>query len=270
MTPFTREVLRRSREALEHNARRTGVSRRDFLVSSAGAATMLAVLAACSDDANRSQGQGSGGTFSVPPDATTDPELADETLSGDGFVFDVQGHFLDYPEGYDGATPAFPQSDCGGSPRDCYSSATFLDLMFDQSDTSMVMLSAVPFPGDLLSPEVMAAAIDRADELCGDGRVLMQGHATPSVVGAGGDRRGDGGDRRRLPDLGLEGSTPTAGDPDGGWTTTTRPRRRSGRRSCDRPSPSTCRSSPCTRASARAASSATPGMSAPRRRPTPM
>jgi predicted TIM-barrel fold metal-dependent hydrolase len=177
LTPVVREALRRSRLLLDRNARRAGMSRRDFLLSSAGTATMLAVLAACSDDA----GEGSGGTFSVPPDATTDPTVADEAIGGDEFILDVQGHFLDFPEGTT-ELPGFPQSACGEG-AECYSVETFLDLMFAQSDTSMVVLSAVPFPGELLSSEVMADAIARADRLCGEGRVLMQGHATPSAVG---------------------------------------------------------------------------------------
>ncbi len=178
MTALVREARRRSRPLLEANARRSGLSRRDFLLSAAGTATMLSVLAACADDA----GEGRGGTFTVPPDATTDPSRAEEVVGGDEFIFDVQGHFLDYPPGSTAALPAFPQSGCGEG-YDCYSVETFLDLMFAQSDTSMVVLSAVPFPGDLLSSEVMASAVALADRLCGEGRVLMQGHATPSVVG---------------------------------------------------------------------------------------
>jgi uncharacterized protein len=178
-TPLVQEVLRRSRLALDANARRVGLSRRDFLLSAAGSATMLAVLAACSKES----GDGDGGTFDVPPESTVEPEAADAALGGDEFVFDVQSHFLDYPPGATDPLPGFPQSACGEG-YDCYSVETWLDLMFAQSDTSVAVLSAVPFPGDLLSSEVMAEAIARADRLCGEGHVLMQGHATPSAVGA--------------------------------------------------------------------------------------
>ena len=96
-------------------------------------------------------------------------------------MFDVQGHFLDYSHDYGAPLPAFPQSDCGADdPHDCYSVETFLDLVFNQSDTAMVVLSALPFAGNPLSPEVMARTIDLADRLCGDHRVLMQGEAHPS------------------------------------------------------------------------------------------
>jgi len=47
----------------------------------------------------------------------------------------------------------------------------------------MAVLSAIPVLGDPdpLSAEVMDAARRAADELCGDGRVLVQGHAQPNV-----------------------------------------------------------------------------------------
>ena len=69
-----------------------------------GSATMLAVLAACSQES----GDGQGGTFTVPPESTLDPDAADEALGGDEFVFDVQGHFLDYPPGSDPAAARLP------------------------------------------------------------------------------------------------------------------------------------------------------------------
>ena len=96
-------------------------------------------------------------------------------------MFDVQGHFLDYSHDFTGAAPGFPQSECGeNDPKDCYSVDKFLDLVFNQSATNMVVLSALPFAGGPLSPEAMAQTIDAADRVCGDGRVLMQGEAHPS------------------------------------------------------------------------------------------
>jgi len=55
--------------------------------------------------------------------------------------------------------------------------------VFARSDTTMAVLSAIPVLGDPdpLSAEVMDAARRAADELCGDGRVLVQGHAQPNV-----------------------------------------------------------------------------------------
>ena len=65
-TPLVREATRRSRAALEDNARRTGIDRRQFLLSACGSATMLAVLAACSSEEAKRTGESPGGTFDFP------------------------------------------------------------------------------------------------------------------------------------------------------------------------------------------------------------
>jgi predicted TIM-barrel fold metal-dependent hydrolase len=162
----------------EANARAIGMSRRQFLLSSMGTATMLSVLAACSSDAEQGR---PGGTFVTPTDATRDPEVAADALGGEEFVFDVQGHFLEYSHDYTGPIPGFPQSNCDeGDPKVCFSVDVFLDLIFNKSDTNMVVLSALPFAGNPLSPQVMAETIALADRVCGDERVLMQGEAHPS------------------------------------------------------------------------------------------
>jgi uncharacterized protein len=175
---LARETARRTRVLAERNARALGLSRRQFLLSSMGAASMLTVLAACSREADSGR---SGGTFEVPPEAQLDPDAAADALGGEEFVFDVQGHFLEYGPDFTGSPPGFPQSQCGeADPADCYSADKFLDLIFNKSDTSMVVLSALPFSGSPLPPDVMARTIDLADRLCGDRRVLMQGEAHPS------------------------------------------------------------------------------------------
>jgi hypothetical protein len=52
-TRLVREATRQSLAALDANARRVGLSRRQFLLSTMGSATMLAVLSACSSDEAR-------------------------------------------------------------------------------------------------------------------------------------------------------------------------------------------------------------------------
>ena len=179
---LVREATRQSRRALDENARRTGVDRRQFLLSACGSATMLAVLAACSKDEAARTGDRPGGTFDVPTEATTEPAAAAEAIGGDELIFDVQSHFLEYPEGAPASLlPAFQQSDCGlEDPVDCYRRSTFLDLMFLESDTSAIVVSGIPFGGGLLSPEVMAETVRIGEELCGDDRVFMQAQTNPS------------------------------------------------------------------------------------------
>ena len=186
-TEVVREAVRRARAASEDNARRSGMSRRQFLRTACGAATTLAVLAACSKESNG--GRETGGTYSLPPDAGVDRDAAEDALGGDEFVLDVQGHLLEHdlddpvPEQFFGG--AFPQARCGEEdPRACFTTAHFLDEVFLRSDTSMAVLSAIPvgsLPGGPLDAEVMRAAIRQADQLCGDGRLLMQAHAAPTA-----------------------------------------------------------------------------------------
>jgi hypothetical protein len=183
LSPLGREAMRRARRASEEAARRLGLSRRDFLLSASGAATGLLTLQACS----RESGNGSGGTFSIPTEATTETTQAEEVLGTPEFVFDVQTHLLDYSgippaDGFFGA--GFPQASCGeADPRDCFSIEHWMEEVFLRSDTTMAVISAVPVVGDAdpLSIEVMQRARRTVDELCGDGRVLIQGHAVPDV-----------------------------------------------------------------------------------------
>ncbi|MEL7159058.1 MAG: hypothetical protein AAFN30_21030, partial [Actinomycetota bacterium] len=195
---LTREVVRRANEAVDRNRRRLGMSRREFLRSSLGAATTLAVLSACT----RQDGQ-TGGTFDVTgsttggavdadgtitgdPTTTLDEQAAEAAVGplGDEFIFDVQNHLLEFAEGA-GGDAGFPQSACGEiNPGDCYGIEHFLELLFIESDTHMVMLSAIPpTPDDALSPEVMERTMAAAERLGCPDRVLMQGESFPTSIG---------------------------------------------------------------------------------------
>ena len=130
---------------------------------------------------------GPGGTLTVPPEATMEPELATTTthVPDGALVVDVQNHLLDYVMHPDGADfTGFPQAACGeDDPRMCFSPERWADLVFQQSDTTMAVLSAIPVVGQVspLSIEAMENGKRVAAELCGDGRVLIQGHAVPNV-----------------------------------------------------------------------------------------
>jgi len=183
-------TIRAARDACDRNARRLGMSRRQFLTSLCGAATTLLALNACTDEATRAtKGRKPGGRFEIPSTAAVDPDAARAALAGDEFVFDVQGHFLEYRD-----VPAtrqardfwtgFPQRDCGeADPRTCFSINHFLEEVFLRSDTSMIVLSGLPIAPES-SPQ-SAALLDEArrvaDALCGDARVLLQAQALPNV-----------------------------------------------------------------------------------------
>jgi predicted TIM-barrel fold metal-dependent hydrolase len=198
------EAMRRARAEADRHARRHGWSRRRFLLSSAGMTAGLAALQACSEERSRSQGTRPGGTFDVPARAATDPEQATTIVHGTvgdtepaattstitssspaaggpgGFVVDVQTHFLESGEWGVG----FPQGACGeAAPIDCFSAGYWRDLVLTESDTAVAVISAVPVVGaaDPLSIDAMERGRALAAELCGDGRVLIQGHAVPDV-----------------------------------------------------------------------------------------
>ncbi len=191
LSPVVREAVRRARNDCDENARRTGVSRRRFLQSACGAATTLLAITACADESTEHiLRRKPGGTYTVPPTAAVDPDAARAALAGDEFVFDVQGHFLDYSAG----TPAtsqgrdfwtgFPQRECGeADPRACYSVDHFMEEVFLKSDTSMVALSAPPIApeGSPLSPAALDQARRLAAAVCHDERVLLHAQALPNV-----------------------------------------------------------------------------------------
>lgn len=191
LSPVVKETIRRARDDCERNAKRVGMTRREFLLSACGAATTLLALDACTKEAARSSPSSSapGGTFSLPPESTTETSAANAAIGGEEFVFDVQGHLLEYAldpatrgETYFGEV--FPQMECGEvDPRGCFSINHFLEDMFLRSDTSMVVISALPIApaGSPLSIEIMDETRRLVEALCHDKRVLMHAQALPNV-----------------------------------------------------------------------------------------
>ncbi|MCA1726103.1 MAG: amidohydrolase [Actinobacteria bacterium] len=189
LSPLVRETIRRARRLSEIKARRTGMTRREFLLSACGAATTLFVLDACTREQMRhEQGRTPGGGYEIPSGATESPDEAREAVGGEEFVFDIQGHLLQYE-----ANPAardddfwtlFPQKDCGeDDPRVCFNIEHFVEEIFLKSDTTMTVLSALPiFPeSSPLSPEVMEETRQTVLGLCRDDRVLLHAQALPNV-----------------------------------------------------------------------------------------
>ena len=183
-SPVVREAARRVAEIADTAARRQRTSRRDFLRSSAGTAATLLALGACSKEERRATGQGQpAGTFTLPPESTTDTEAATTTLAPfDGEVIvDVQTHFLD-PDtiGFGGG---FPQADCGADEGECFTIERWADLVLNSSDTAVAVLSNLPIIADPhpMSIEKMEEARRVAAAICGDDRVRLQGEAFPQV-----------------------------------------------------------------------------------------
>lgn len=202
------EAVRRTFAMADRNARRLRMSRREFLRTSSGMATMLTTLAACTGEAGSgssssaatttrpsttsamtstpSTSVGPGGTFELPPESTIDTEVATSVLGGapGDLVVDVQTHLLDLAPGTTpGFGAGFPQAACGGSLDECFGTDAWLDLVLGGSDTTVAVLSAIPVVADPdpLSAEVMTRARAEAERLGCSERVLIQGHATPNL-----------------------------------------------------------------------------------------
>jgi hypothetical protein len=183
---LVREAQRRAREMCDENARRIGMDRRRFLLSSMGAATTLYALSACSKESS-DEGREPGGDFDVPEDAMVDADVALDTLGDDMPVIDMQCHLLEYPADYEGFN--FGSIFAGARDCDdpelfsCFNTERWIEEIFDRSDTTVGVLSALPAVGtyDPLSAEVMDNCRRQVEELCGDNRVLVQGHAWANV-----------------------------------------------------------------------------------------
>jgi hypothetical protein len=192
LPPVLRETIQRARLLCERSADRIGMSRREFLLSACGAAATMLALDACTREAHPTSSVTSspGGSLAVSPTATVEPSAAAEELDWDAFVFDIQGHLLEYHlnpvlNGQD-FWQGFPQKDCGeNDPRACYSIDHFLDLMFLRSDTKKLVLSALPIhpEGSPESAEIMDVTRKAQLALCRDERILLHGQALPNVGG---------------------------------------------------------------------------------------
>jgi predicted TIM-barrel fold metal-dependent hydrolase len=186
-----------NRMALDHattNAKRLGVSRRDFLVSASGAATtLLAMNAAYAAVGN------TGGFFQLTADTALDTAAAEDVLGGKEFIFDVQGHFVN-PTGAwtrrlpEGARPlgSFSTQGCAAAelpgPLDrlqCFGPDAFIRDVFLDSDTSLVVLSFVPSTreGEPLTIEEAAATAAIVERLEGSHRLYLHGRVNPNQPG---------------------------------------------------------------------------------------
>src|SRR5687767_1612920 len=74
-------------------AEQTGVSRRDFLRSACATA---ATLWAIDRTAALAAGRPFGGRYPIAADALRDPKFARTLIGAGEFVFDMQGHLLEY------------------------------------------------------------------------------------------------------------------------------------------------------------------------------
>ncbi len=176
------------------NAKRLGLTRREFLVSAGGVATTLLGM----NEAYAAAGR-TGGFFDLPCDAALDLALARSKLDGGEFIFDVQGHFVN-PTG--AWTKRLPESarplqmpktqQCGPSKGpgrldylQCIGPDEFVKDVFLDSDTDLMVLSFVPSTreGEPLTIEEAFATARIVEKLEGTHRLYIHGRVNPNQKG---------------------------------------------------------------------------------------
>ena len=188
ITPARLEAERVARAEIDEAVRRSGLSRREFLRS----ASALAICLASIDQAVASaRGLTPGLFYPFEPESREDIAAARDVLGPVDFVFDVQGHLLEYD--LDPSTRGdwfwgrqFPQARCEDEddPRACFATNHFLEEMFIRSDTTMTALSGLPInpEGSPLSNEVMEETRQLVQALSGDERVVVNALALPQTA----------------------------------------------------------------------------------------
>jgi uncharacterized protein len=193
LSPTNRAGNQLAHQAAAENAKRLGISRRDFLVSACGAASTLLAFNA----ANAAAGK-RGGLFELEAEAALEPQLAQAKLGGKGeFIFDVQGHFVDPTGAWVKTAPAdafkwSPKASCGLARQaggraylNCLGPDEFVKDVFIDSDTDMMVLSFVPSRRDSEPLTIQAAdAVRRiVDRMEGSHRLLVHGRVNPNQPG---------------------------------------------------------------------------------------
>src|SRR5262245_12490438 len=193
LSPANRLGNRLAHDRATANAKRQGVSRRDFLISACGVATTLLAF----NVANAATGK-RGGFFEIEPETALEPQLAQARTGGKGeFIFDVQGHFVDPTGAWTKTTPAdsfrwSPKATCGlgANPGplsylECLGPEEFVKDVFLDSDTDMMVLSFVPSRRDSEPLTIQAAdAVRRiVDRMEGTHRLLLHGRVNPNQAG---------------------------------------------------------------------------------------
>jgi predicted TIM-barrel fold metal-dependent hydrolase len=194
LSPTNRAGNHLAHEQITVNARRTGLTRRNFIVSACGVATTLLAF----NRANAAAGK-TGGWFDLPREAALDMQLAAAQVEGEELIFDVQGHFVDpngtWLRGVQSAAQPFswaPKAGCvlGREPGErsylrCLGPEEFVKDIFLDSDTDMMVLSFVPSRRDAEPLTIAAADAVRqiVDRMEGTHRLLIHGRVNPNQAG---------------------------------------------------------------------------------------
>jgi predicted TIM-barrel fold metal-dependent hydrolase len=176
-TPYERKLHRMILQKADENARKVGISRRDFLASAMGMATSLwcvNVASGCSSDHSighnmgesklpRDAGKGMDAagsgrpgvckTYAIEPEMMYDEQAACAAISGDEFIFDIQTHYFETDGTWLQTNPNYANviKVLTGTPD--FGQDHYLDLIFCQSDTKMAVLTC--WPGTLCNADAV-------------------------------------------------------------------------------------------------------------------
>jgi predicted TIM-barrel fold metal-dependent hydrolase len=161
LSAANRAANRLAHSSAAGNAKRLGLSRRKFLISSCGAASTLLAF-------NQAHGT-SGGFYDIEKESALDLQLA-RVQTGpakDELIFDVQGHFIDTPKG------------------NSKNAEVFIKDVFMDSDTDLMVLSFVPSTREAEPVTIQAADEVRriVERLQGTHRLLLHGRVNPNQPG---------------------------------------------------------------------------------------
>lgn len=195
--PLSRANTEANRLALDNadaNARKTGQNRRDFLVSTAGAATTLLAF----NEVNAATGK-RGSSYELPWEAGKDEAAAKDALDGDEFIFDIQGHHVGNIESWVEGAPLYParhnykffapQVGCdyaGDDPENghihCLTGEAYVKEVFMDSDTDIAVLSFGPAPNNQMLPQYSEGAetVRIVEALDTTQRLMVHGRCMPT------------------------------------------------------------------------------------------
>ena len=166
-------------EAVE-NARRLGLTRRDYLSTTCGVALTLLALneLGCR-----------GGRYALSADSALDKAVADRALKGREFIFDVQTHAVSAERPWwDIPRPSLadflkntPRASCGASHfAKCFTDDVLIKEVFLNSDTSLAVLSALwGYPSPIEVDEA-ARTREQIAKLEGKRRLRIHGGLQPN------------------------------------------------------------------------------------------
>jgi len=191
---YQEQAIAHAHACVTENARRRDVGRREFMISTCGAATALLAL----NEAQAAQGR-TGGYFDLPKVAGVDQDVAAAALEGNEFIFDVQGHHVNalgrwrnpnsrWMQGLKNFPNSACKHDIGQGEYNyvnCFNGENYIKDVFMDSDTQMAVMSMVPstFEDAPLTIEEAAATRALVDKLGRGARLYLHGKINPNLPG---------------------------------------------------------------------------------------